>query len=111
MVYDAPSIQRELSMITEIADFKIRPEQRADFLAAIHQAARLHLSRSPGYVSHQILPCIETAGRVVLIVQWESLEAHTVGFRQSSAFPEWRALIGPFFMEPPQVEHFELSAA
>lgn len=98
-------------MITEIADFQIRPEQRADFLAAIHQAARLHLSRSPGYVSHQILPCIETAGRVVLIVQWESLEAHTVGFRQSSAFTEWRALIGPFFLTPPVVEHFELSQA
>ena len=46
--------------------------------------------------------------RYVLQIFWQTLEDHTVGFRQSSAFTEWRALVGPFFAAPPQVEHFEL---
>lgn len=46
----------------------------------------------------------------MLTVEWDSLEAHTVGFRQSPAFAEWRALIGPYFAEPPQVEHFDVLA-
>ncbi len=96
-------------MITEIADIQIRPEQRTEFLAAIHLAARTVLSHAQGYVSHQILPCVESPERVVLIVQWQTLQDHTVGFRQSPAFAEWRALIGPFFVQPPHVEHFEVS--
>jgi quinol monooxygenase YgiN len=44
---------------------------------------------------------------VVLQVQWASLEAHTVGFRQSPAFAQWREVIGPFFQSPPNVEHFD----
>jgi heme-degrading monooxygenase HmoA len=44
-----------------------------------------------------------------LIVRWSSLEAHTVGFRQSAAFADWRAIIGPYFAKPPVVEHFDLS--
>ena len=96
-------------MIIEIADIQIRPEQRTDFLAAIHQAAQNVLSRAAGYRSHQILPCLESPQRVVLIVHWDTLEDHTVGFRQSPAFTQWRAAIGPYFVQPPHVEHFQVS--
>ncbi|MEY2621610.1 MAG: hypothetical protein RIT26_1430 [Pseudomonadota bacterium] len=96
-------------MITEIADLKIRTEQRAEFLAAIHRAAQTVLSKAQGYLSHQILPCVESPDRVVLIVQWKTLEDHTVGFRQSAAFADWRAIIGPYFAQAPHVEHFETS--
>lgn len=94
-------------MIVEIADFKVRPEQRAEFLQAITGAAQSILAKAAGYRSHRILACQETPGRVVLTVEWDTLEAHTVGFRQSPAFPAWRAVIGPYFLEPPLVEHFE----
>ena len=99
------------TMIVEIADFKVRPEQRAAFLQAITGAAQSILAQAVGYRSHRILACQESPGRVVLTVEWETLEAHTVGFRQSPAFTEWRAVIGPFFLEPPQVEHFDIAAA
>ncbi len=98
-------------MIIEIADFKIRPEQRDAFAEAITRAAATVLSQAAGYRRHQILACQETAGRFVLTVEWDTLEAHTVGFRQSPAFAEWRAIIGPFFLEPPHVEHFDIVAA
>lgn len=98
-------------MIVEIADFKVRPEQRADFLQAITGAARTILAKAAGYRNHRILACQESAVRVVLTVEWDTLEDHTVGFRQSPAFTEWRAVIGPFFLEPPQVEHFEVTAS
>ena len=52
-----------------------------------------------------------TPGRYVLLVDWDSVEAHTVGFRESAAFAEWRALIGPFFAKPPCVEHFHVAAS
>lgn len=99
------------TMIVEIADFKVRPEQRAQFLQAITGAATAYLAKSEGYRGHRILACQEAPGRVVLTVEWATLEAHTVGFRQSPAFTEWRAMIGPFFLEPPHVEHFDIAAA
>ena len=98
------------TMIVEIADFKVRPEQRAQFLQAITGAATAYLAKSEGYRGHRILACQEAPGRVVLTVEWATLEAHTVGFRQSPAFTEWRAMIGPFFLEPPHVEHFDIAA-
>ncbi len=97
-------------MIIEIADIRIRPEAREAFSAAITQGARTLLARAGGYRRHQILACRESPGRFILIVEWESLEAHTVGFRESPAFVEWRALIGPYFLQPPHVEHFEVVA-
>ncbi len=97
-------------MIIEIADIKVRPEDRDAFSEAIARAAATVLSKAAGYRSHQILACIETPGRFVLHIEWDTLEAHTVGFRQSPAFAEWRAIIGPFFLQPPHVEHFDVVA-
>ncbi len=97
-------------MVVEIADFKVRPEQTHDFVLAITEAARSVLSKATGYRNHRILACQETPGRFVLTVEWDTVEAHTVGFRQSPAFAQWRAFIGPFFLEPPHVEHFDVVA-
>lgn len=98
-------------MIIEIADFKVRPEAREQFAAAITGAANTVLAKAAGYRRHQILACQETPDRFVLTVEWDTLEAHTVGFRQSPAFAEWRGIIGPFFAQPPHVEHFDVVAA
>jgi len=98
-------------MTVEIADIRIRPEARDAFAEAITRAASTVLARAGGYRRHPILACHESPGRFVLIVEWDSIEAHTVGFRQSPAFVEWRAIIGTFFQEPPHVEHFEVLSA
>ena len=51
---------------------------------------------------------IETPGRYLLMIYWDTLEDHTVGFRGSDLFSQWRAIVGPFFAQPPVVEHLEL---
>ena len=53
---------------------------------------------------------VESAERYILQIFWATLEDHTVGFRQGPLFAQWRAIIGPFFAQAPQVEHFELVA-
>lgn len=97
-------------MITEIAEFKVSPDRTDEFSTALTGAAISLLSKSQGYRSHRILICQETPGRVVLTVDWDTLEDHTVGFRQSPAFIQWRAIIGPYFLDPPKVEHFNVVA-
>jgi heme-degrading monooxygenase HmoA len=93
-------------MILEVAMLKVHAGQKPAFEAAMAQAAPV-IARTPGYRGHELRRCMETQGRYLLLVQWETLEAHTAGFRQSPAFAEWRQIIGPYFAEPPVVEHYE----
>lgn len=98
-------------MIVEVAELTVSAEVRHAFSEAIARAADTVLAQADGYRGHRILSCRESPGRFILIVEWDSLEAHTVGFRQSPAFTEWREIIGPFFLRPPHVEHFDVAAA
>lgn len=92
-------------MITEVALIEIKAGQEAAFEAIFPQAEQV-ISQAEGYLSHTLQRCIETPNRYLLLVQWTSVEAHTVGFRESEQFKEWRAIIGPFFDKPPFVEHY-----
>ena len=94
-------------MILEVADIRITPGRNAEFEAAIERALTTVASRAAGYRSHQVQRGIESPDRYLLMIRWDSLEDHTVGFRQGPLFTEWRAIIGPFFASPPQVEHYE----
>ncbi|HSW04378.1 antibiotic biosynthesis monooxygenase family protein [Aquabacterium sp.] len=96
-------------MILEGAVFHIPVAQQAAFEAAFEQAQRV-LARARGYLAHELQQCLEQPQRYLLLVEWESLEHHETGFRQSADFQHWRALIGPFFAEPPQVAHYQLVA-
>jgi heme-degrading monooxygenase HmoA len=60
----------------------------------------------PGFVSLRILRGIESPSRYLLLVEWETLEDHTVGFRESAEYQEWRALLHHFYDPFPTVEHF-----
>ena len=51
---------------------------------------------------------LESPERYLLTIRWNTLEDHTVGFRGSPAFAQWRAIVGPYFAQPPHVEHFAL---
>ena len=93
-------------MIVEVADFRVDPTNHEAFGQALRHGVQSVLSKAQGYRAHSILACIESPGRYVLTVHWQTLEDHTMEFRQSPAFAEWRAIIGPFFAQPPQVEHF-----
>jgi len=93
-------------MVLEIADIRITPGKNAEFEAAIAHGLATVVSRCTGYRSHQVHKGIESPERYVLMIGWDTLENHTVDFRQGPLFAEWRAIVGPFFAAPPNVEHF-----
>lgn len=95
-------------MILELADIRIQPGRQAEFDAAILHGIRSVISNAPGFLGYQVHKGIESPERYLLSIQWATLEDHTVGFRQSEAFGQWRAIVGPFFSQPPVVEHFDL---
>lgn len=95
-------------MILEIADIRIQPGQQAAFEAAIELGLKTVASQAPGYRGAKVNRGIESPERYVLQILWDTLEDHTVGFRQGPLFAQWRAIVGPFFAAPPVVEHFTL---
>lgn len=92
-------------MVLEVALFDITAGQEEQFASA-YKEARAFLTATEGCRSVRMTRGIETPTRFVLLVEWDSVEAHEVNFRQSPNFPEWRRLIGPYFASTPQVEHY-----
>lgn len=97
-------------MILELADIRIHPGQNAAFEEAIQRGLRTVIGGAEGFQGYKVNKGIESPERYILQIFWDSLEDHTVGFRQSDAFTQWRAIVGPFFAGPPVVEHFDLVA-
>jgi heme-degrading monooxygenase HmoA len=95
-------------MILEIADIHINAGQQADFEKAVNLAMSTIFAKAKGFRGHQLRHSIETPDRYVLLLNWDTLEDHTVAFRGSVLFTEWRSLIGAYFAKPPYVEHFKL---
>jgi heme-degrading monooxygenase HmoA len=95
-------------MILEVADIRIQPGQQAAFDAAVVRGLDTVISRSKGFRGYKVNKGIESPERYLLMIFWDTLENHTVDFRQSPAFAQWRAIVGPFFAQPPQVEHYTL---
>ena len=97
-------------MILEIADIRIQPGQQAAFDEAIERGVREVIALAQGFRGFKVNRGVENPERYVLMIFWETLEDHTVHFRGGPLFPQWRAIVGPFFASPPQVEHFTLLA-
>ena len=95
-------------MILEVADIRIHPGRQAEFDQAIVRGLEQIVSKAHGFRSWRVNKGIEFPDHYLLMIEWETLEDHTIGFRGSPAFQEWRAIVGPFFAEPPVVEHFEV---
>jgi heme-degrading monooxygenase HmoA len=91
-------------MVLEVAEIKITPGQEDAFKEA-YRGAREFVRVSPGLRSIRMTQGVENPSRFVLLIEWDSVEAHDQGFRQTDRFPKWREAIGPFFAEPPFVEH------
>jgi heme-degrading monooxygenase HmoA len=97
-------------MILEIADIRIHRGNEAAFDAAITKGVETVIAKAKGFRGYKINKGVESPERYVLMIFWETLENHTIDFRQSTAFADWRAIVGPFFAGPPTVEHFMLLA-
>jgi heme-degrading monooxygenase HmoA len=93
-------------MILEVAILNIRPGDSADFERAFAEAQAIIASMA-GYVSHQLLRCLEKPDQYLLMVQWQTLHDHTEGFRQSLQYQEWKRLLHHFYEPFPTVEHYE----
>jgi heme-degrading monooxygenase HmoA len=91
-------------MILEIGQIAVKPGMESAFEAAVAEAVPI-FRRSKGCLSMRVTRSIEVEGRYRILVEWETLENHTVDFRGSENFTQWRALVSPFFAEPPAVEH------
>ncbi len=90
----------------EVAILDVKPGREAEFETAFEQAQKI-ISGMKGYLSHQLQNCIENRGRYILLVNWQTLEDHTKGFRESDEYQEWRALLHHFYDPFPTVEHYQ----
>jgi heme-degrading monooxygenase HmoA len=92
-------------MIIERAMISVTPGSEADFEAAFAKAREV-VAEADGFRSVRIARGVEQPSTYLLLIEWDSVEAHMQGFRESERFTRWRELIGPYFAEPPAVEHF-----
>jgi len=93
-------------MILEVAILDVKPGQEQAFEAAFNEAQDI-ISSMKGYLSHQLQKCIENSSRYILLVNWQTLEDHTEGFRGSQQYLQWRELLHHFYSPFPTVEHYE----
>nr|WP_314859750.1 antibiotic biosynthesis monooxygenase family protein [uncultured Undibacterium sp.] len=97
-------------MILELADIQIHIGQQDAFDAAIVRGLHEVIAHAKGFRGFKVNKGIESPERYVLMIFWDTLENHTIDFRQSPAFAEWRSIVGSFFAAPPGVAHFDLLA-
>lgn len=94
------------SVVLEVARLDVKPQSRSQFEAAFAQAQTI-IQSMPGYLSHDLQHCLEDENRYVLLVQWQTLEDHTVGFRESAQYQQWKVLLHHFYDPFPVVEHYQ----
>jgi len=93
-------------MILEVAVLNIRPNQNQAFEAVFQKAAPI-IASMKGYINHQLKKCLENPNQYLLLVNWETLEDHEIGFRQSAEYQDWKALLHHFYDPFPTVLHYQ----
>lgn len=93
-------------MILEVAVLKIKPGSRKEFESAFKQASEI-IASMPGYIDHDLQKCLEVDNQYLLLVRWQTLEDHTIGFRQSDEYQTWKELLHHFYDPFPTVEHYQ----
>lgn len=93
-------------MILEAVILQVKKGMEAEYEEVFREASEI-ISSMKGYISHQLQRCMEVEGKYLLLVQWETVEDHTIGFRQSSEYQEWKKKLHHFYDPFPTVEHFE----
>jgi heme-degrading monooxygenase HmoA len=93
-------------VILEVAVLDVKKGQEPEFEAAFASAQSI-IAAMPGYVSHALHRCLESRSRYLLLVDWETLEHHTIGFRGSPEYQVWKELLHHFYDPFPTVEHYE----
>ncbi|WP_422660906.1 antibiotic biosynthesis monooxygenase family protein [Paenibacillus sp. EC2-1] len=94
-------------MILEVAILNIKPGLTESYEVAFKEASTI-IARMKGYISHEIQRCIENDHQYILLVKWETLEDHTIGFRGSDEYQQWKQLLHHFYDPFPTVEHYRM---
>ena len=94
-------------MVLEAVILNIKEGKATEFEKTFLKAQRI-ISSINGYKSHELQKCIEKENQYILLVQWESLEAHTVNFRESPEYQEWKKLLHHFYEPFPEVHHYSM---
>jgi len=92
-------------MVLEIAILDVKPGQESSFERDFSVASGC-ITAVNGYISHELHRCLEKPNRYILLVRWETLEAHTEGFRRSPQYLEWKKLLHQYYDPFPTVEHY-----
>ena len=100
------AINESRSPILEVAILNVIPEKNATFQDDFAKAQQ-YIQAIEGYLDHQLQQCIENPCRYVLLVRWETLEAHTEGFRRSPEYQNWKRLLHHYYQPFPTVEHYQ----
>jgi len=95
-------------LILEVAEIYINDGDQPAFEQAMRQSLETYVSITEGFIDAELQCSIEEPTRYLLLVHWETIEAHMVNFRESERFSKHRALISPYFAHPPKVQHFTL---
>jgi heme-degrading monooxygenase HmoA len=93
-------------MILEIAPLQVRAGQHEPFEAAFLQAQQI-IAAMPGYLGHELQRCVEREGHYVLLVKWQRIEDHEIGFRTSPQYQQWKSLLHHFYDPFPVVLHYQ----
>lgn len=93
-------------MILEAVMLQVKEGLEKDYEEAFREASKI-ISSMQGYKSHKLQRCMEVKGKYLLLVKWETVENHTIGFRQSKEYLEWKKQLHHFYSPIPVVEHFE----
>lgn len=94
-------------MVLEVVTAQIKSGQEAAFEAAFQEASTL-IAGASGHVSHELRRCLEVQGKYLIMIRWNTVDDHMVGFRGSPAFQAFRAIVSPFYESPSQMNHYDL---
>lgn len=92
--------------VLEVAILDVISGREQEFQSAFSEAQEI-IASMPGYLGHELQRCMENRSRYILLVRWDSLEAHTVGFRESSQYQQWKSLLHHFYDPFPIVQHYQ----
>ena len=93
-------------MVLEVAILEIKKGQSEAFEKSFSKAKHL-ISSQKGYLSHELKRCLEQEDKYLLLVQWETVEDHEIGFRGSEAYQEWKKILHHYYDPFPVVEHYQ----
>jgi quinol monooxygenase YgiN len=105
----SPWKRKGTKVILESAEIKVAPDNHQAFEQAIRMAVDTVLNQASGFIKFQLHKGIEKSDTYMFHIHWETLEDHTVKFRESDLFTKWREIISPFFDATPEINHWEIN--